>query len=41
MAGAYRIAIDPARFDFRAPAPLKRVIDANDHRPLWGEGLHQ
>src|SRR3954453_2751974 len=41
VAGAHRIAIDPARFDFRAPAPLQRIIDADDPRPLWGEGLHQ
>jgi len=34
-------AVNPARFDLRAPAPLQRVIEADDHRPLWGEGLHQ
>jgi hypothetical protein len=41
VAGAHRIPINPARFDLRAPAPFQRVIEADNHWPLWGEGLHQ
>ena len=41
VGGAHRVAIDPARLDLRAPAPLERVVDADDYRPLWDEGLYQ
>jgi hypothetical protein len=34
VAGAHRVAVDPAGGDAGAPAPLDGVVDADDHRPL-------
>jgi len=32
--GAHWVAIDAARGDLAAPAPLDRIVDSDDYRPL-------
>src|SRR5215208_5757917 len=41
VAGADRIAVDAARLDLRAPAPLDGLIDADHHRSAWHNGRDQ
>src|SRR3954464_8479073 len=37
VAGANRVAVDPARLDLGAPTPLDRIVKANHNRPRRGQ----
>ncbi len=41
MTGTHRVAINAARSDFQAPAPLDGVIETKDERAGGGERADQ